>query len=156
MTDTENKPVCRARYYLNSAGPWDCVLPENHKGPHRNEDGDTWGITYRDPEPVTGLGSLEISDLSRRVTALEAAWTVGGETLSERLDRIVLGITEQIRVHEHPPTDNAVTLSTDEYAGLLKDREELHALRNTAQSDMEPDTSVDDQHRANHECGPAC
>lgn len=58
---------------------------------HRDGDTDQWGITYPDdPEPVTGLGSLEISDLSRRLTALEAAWTVGGETLSDRLDRVAL------------------------------------------------------------------
>lgn len=92
-TDTEES-TCRVSLYLGYQS-FDCVLPENHREPHKDADNATWDLVYR--EPVTGLGSLEISDLSRRVTALEAAWTVGGETLSERLDRVILGMQEQHR-----------------------------------------------------------
>lgn len=199
MTDTENGPVCRATLAVSwvTKRTYDCVLPENHAGQHRDADNDTWDITYRDvpqcpvslatadgrvqcsqrqwhesphtvpplvpAKPVTGLGSLEISDLSRRVTALEAAWTVGGETLSERLDRVILGMQENhrfvaLRVEElekdrHPEEchgeqcvkPRAVMLPTDEYFALLKDREELHALRNAAQMNVDSPPSVTDR-----------
>lgn len=45
MTDTENTPVCRAQLQFPQS-TYDCVLLENHEGPHRDEDGDTWDITY--------------------------------------------------------------------------------------------------------------
>lgn len=44
MTDD----ICRAQYTMGNGGPWPCVLSENHAGPHKDEDNDTWDITYRD------------------------------------------------------------------------------------------------------------
>lgn len=81
---TENEPVCRATLNISwvEKRGYDCVRHENHRGPHQDNDGDSWDITYRD-EPK------------------RPATTVYGETLrdlGERLDRIVLGTLEEIRV----------------------------------------------------------
>lgn len=151
MTDDENKPVCRATLRLTK-GEYDCVLLENHVGRHRDEDGDTWGITYRDAQtaPLTedkvnaALLLLErrvraeVSRVAARLDRLETAWAPGGETLSERLDRVVLGMTEQLRTTT--ALAQAVCIDPSDLSGLLRDREELHALRNAAQADVTADT----------------
>jgi hypothetical protein len=153
MTDNETRATCRAQLTLagvngRDATTYDCTLSEGHDGRHQDGDTDQWGITYRDPEgvsqqsipfvlktrPVQG----QVTDLATRVGLLEAAWTVGGETLSERLDRVLLGVMEQIRVHEHQP--GAVLIDPAELGSLLRDREELHELRNQAQADVVTET----------------
>lgn len=151
---TENTPVCRAQYSLNHGGPWDCVLPENHAGPHRDGDHDTWDITYRDPEPGVSQQPIpvdirvrpvqdQLTDLAARVGLLEVAWAPGGETLSERLDRVMLGLMEEIRRVSGPDRSRAVLIDPEELSGLLKDREELHTLRNAAQSDVATEKAVE-------------
>ncbi|HEX5705644.1 MAG TPA: hypothetical protein VFX97_20765 [Pyrinomonadaceae bacterium] len=80
---TEKEPVCRATLAVSWVvkHAYDCVRPQNHEGPHRDADGDTWDITYRDVPQCP-------------------ATTVCGETLrdlGDRLDRNVLGIMEEIR-----------------------------------------------------------
>jgi hypothetical protein len=141
--DNQIRATCRAQYTLNNSSPWDCLLPENHAGPHQDADTDTWDVTYRDPEPGVSQRAIpfvmnvrpvqdQVTDLATRVGLLEAAWKIGGETLKEWVERHVLGIMEQIRTHEHQP--GAVLIDPAELGSLLKDREELHELRNQAQA----------------------
>jgi hypothetical protein len=165
MTDNETRARCRTTLTLTGvsgrdATTYDCTLSEGHDGRHQDGDTDQWGITYRNPEGVSQQSipfvmhvrpvQDQVTDLATRVGLLEAAWTVGGETLSERLDRVLLGVMEQIRAVSHGrrypgPGEmiveaGTVTLSTEEYTALLKDREELHALRNAAQADVVTET----------------
>lgn len=88
-----------------------------------------------------------IKELFQRLSKLEAAWTVGGETLSERLDRVFLGTLGEVRtvagrVSRLEPLvqlsgrseTGVVLLDPEQYTALLKDREELQAVRNAAQA----------------------
>jgi hypothetical protein len=149
MTDNETRATCRAQLTLTGvngrdATTYDCTLSEGHDGRHQDGDTDQWGIEYVQPEGVSQQAipfvmhvrpvQDQVTDLDTRVGLLEAAWTVGGETMEERLARNVQGLMEQIRVHEHQP--GAVLIDPAELGSLLKDREELHALRNSVQADV--------------------
>jgi hypothetical protein len=158
MTDPFSLPVitCRAQLTLTGvngrdATTYDCTLSEGHDGRHQDGDTDQWGIEYVQPEGVSQQSipfvmhvrpvQDQLTALTARVGLLEAAWTVGGETMEERLARNVQGLMEQIRVHEHQP--GAVLIDPAELGSLLKDREELHALRNQAQADVVTADTVD-------------
>lgn len=139
MTDNEMPPQCRAELYVSRYNDhYRCVRPENHAGRHQDDDNDTWDITYVDEPPApTGLGSVEISDLSRRVTALEAAWTVGGETLSERLDRVVMGAMEQIRASAQGTERRSDSLERM-FMALREDATRMHTRLTGLEARMNP------------------
>lgn len=106
MTDNETRPQCRAQLSYEGL-KYRCDRPENHEGGHVDRDNDTWDITYVDEPGVSpqaifvdircGRPKGQLTALTARVGLLEAAWTVGGETLSERLDRVIHGVTERHR-----------------------------------------------------------
>ena len=79
--DNETEPACRATLHLETSvrSTHGCVLPENHAGPHRDEDDDTWDITYRDePKPFVmnvRPADKQLTDLATRVGLLETART---------------------------------------------------------------------------------
>lgn len=58
MTDNETRPQCRAQLHMDDSDPYRCILTENHAAMHRDQDGDTWDVTYVDePQcPVTTDG----------------------------------------------------------------------------------------------------
>ena len=102
MMDNETLPQCRAQLVLDDNDSYRCTLVENHAAMHRDMDGDSWDITYVD-EPGVSPQAIpvdirvrpvqdQMTALTARVGLLEAAWTVGGEPLSERLDRVFMAL----------------------------------------------------------------
>ena len=102
MTDNEMPPQCRAQLVLGDSGPYRCTLVENHAVQHQDSESDRWDIEYADEPGVSPQAApvdirvrpaqYQLTALTARVGLLEAAWTVGGEPLSERLDRVFMAL----------------------------------------------------------------
>lgn len=77
MTDDETPERCTAvlDFPEESSRPYPCALAKGHEGHHQFKEGDAWTITFQEREEFPG----------------------GGETLSQRLDRVFLGVREEIR-----------------------------------------------------------
>lgn len=91
MTDNETRPRCPAVLHMSVYdGSYRCELVPGHEGPHRDQDGDTWHITYMDEPGVSPQAIPFVMDtrpVPDQLTALTVRVGVL-ETLGARVDNL--------------------------------------------------------------------
>lgn len=170
--DTEAPEQCPAVLHYNGFDEeeFPCVRPKDHSGGHVDHEGYTWYIAYTDAR-----------SLSVPVYAAEPGGEQGDclhgrphDDLIKELFQRVSKIEPLVQLSGRSET-GVVLLDPEQYSALLKDREELHALRNAAQTEtvlpqcewISPTKvrcNLPKGHTVNHitpyppdhVCGPAC
>ena len=139
MTDNETRPQCRAMLLMRHRAMFRCILTENHAGRHLDGDGDTWDIEYADVDPpqrfvpVPGLGSVEISDLSSRVTEVEKLFRALRQDNSRIRSRLTELETLGARVDNLEQTSASGAAADDMFAAMGKRVSALEAALTPAQ-----------------------
>ena len=120
MTDNETPPQCRAQLILGDTEPYRCALVENHAAMHRDDDGDSWDLTYVDEPPAIPV-DIRVRPVQDQLTALTAR--VG-------LRRGQCGL-------QQPPENEAVLIDPVELGKLLEAQEKLNALESAGVDNWE-------------------